>query len=234
MAHAWILDMFAHLMLAVAAVSAFRLMVVLPWRRRESEVVGTNIAYLLVAVAMAGILTPSLATLTPGVWEAIFTVLTAWFAYLIVRDVRSRGPRALTRGNRAPYLACSACVLYMLGALATTAASADGGMEGMSGLGGSPGSVARTLGYPTLAHVFELILVAYGVWDLERLLAGRESPAHESVSRTAGSELAVAGYSGTHIANGSVVRAILLSPAAAAACRVVMGITMVCALLIMS
>ena len=168
MTPAWILDIFAALMLVVAAISAARLVAVRPWQR-GAVVADTDIAHLLMAIAMAGMLTSSLTTLPNATWEVIFGVLIAWFAYRVVRDARANGVRALAGGHCAPHLAHSAAMLYMFLALAPAA----GG--GMGGMGGSSGSATGALRYPTLAFVFALVLAGYTVWDLDQLSSRRHS-----------------------------------------------------------
>jgi hypothetical protein len=164
---AWILDIFAALMLVVAAVSAARLVAVRPWRR-GAVITDTDISHLLMGLAMAGMLASSLATFPNTVWEAVFGVLTAWFAYRVVRDARASGVRALAGGHCAPHLVHSGAMLYMFLALTGSAMSGGSGMGGMGG-----GSAMQTLRYPTLAFVFALVLIGYTVWDLDQLSALR-------------------------------------------------------------
>ena len=59
MTPSWLLDLVAAFMLVVAAVSAARLAVARPWRP-GSVIIDTDIAHLLMAIAMAGMLAPSL------------------------------------------------------------------------------------------------------------------------------------------------------------------------------
>ena len=123
MTPAWILDIFAALMLVVAAVSAARLVAARPWQR-GAVVTDTDVAHLLMAIAMAGMLAPGLSTLPNVAWEVIFGLLTAWFAYRVVADARANGVRALAAGHCAPHLVHSAAMLYMFLALAAPAAAA--------------------------------------------------------------------------------------------------------------
>jgi Domain of unknown function (DUF5134) len=257
---AWILDIFAAVMLAVAALSAARLVAVRPWRP-ASVIADTDIAHLLMAIAMAGMLVSSLATLPDAAWEIIFGLLTAWFACRVLRDAHVSGFRSLAGGHCATHLVHSAAMLYMFFALA---APASGG--GMGGMGGASGPAVQTLRYPTLALLFALILVGYSVWDIDQLsggsrrgltgppfgipgavLAGAAVPA-------AGAEPAVAAFSGAAGEGGaaavsrpqaeefsegpSPVHAgnpggILLSSGMTAGCRIAMGVTMSFMLLIM-
>ena len=68
MTPSWILDIFAALMLVVAAVSAGRLVVAQPWRQgaQRTALADIDVAHLLMAIAMAGMLTASLQTLPTG------------------------------------------------------------------------------------------------------------------------------------------------------------------------
>ena len=177
MTPAWVFDIFAALMLVVAAVSAARLVAARPWRRGAAAA-DIDVAHLLMGIAMAGMLVSSLTTLGSGAWEVVFGLLTAWFGYRVMRDARANGVRALAGGYCAPHLVHSGAMLYMYLALAAPAA----GGSGMAGAGGSSGSAMRTLEYPTLAFVFALILAGYAVWDLDQLSGRRYSLASASVS----------------------------------------------------
>jgi hypothetical protein len=165
MTPAWILDVLAAVMLVVAAVSAARLVAARPWRP-GSVVIDTDVAHLLMAIAMAGMLTSSLRTLPDTAWAVVFGLMTAWFTVRVALDARSNGVRALAGGHCAPHLVHSGAMLYMFLALTTPAAAA--GMSGMAGMPVGPGPM-MTLSYPTLAFVFALILGGYSVWDLDRL-----------------------------------------------------------------
>jgi hypothetical protein len=254
MTPAWIRDIFAALMLVVAAVSVARLVAVRPWRR-GAAIKDTDVSHLLMGIAMAGMLASSLTTLSSGGWEVIFGLLAAWFGYRVVRDARANGVRALAGGHCAPHLVHSGAMLYMFLALAAPAA---GG--GMAGMGGSPGSAMGTLEYPTLAFVFALILAGYTVWDLDQLSGRRYSLASASVSPAiaapagvpamAGAEPAAVAFAvatggdsaatDTAVADGGSprsgrpqIRGLLLADGTTVGCRIAMGITMAFMLLIM-
>jgi uncharacterized protein DUF5134 len=219
MTPAWILDTFAALMLAVAAVSAARLAAA---RLGRAVLADTDAAHLLMAIAMAGMLAPGLAPLPGTAWDVVFGLQTGWFGFRVARDVRATGVGALAGGHRAPHLAHSAAMLYMFMAVAAPAA-------GGPGPGSMGGPAMRTLGYPTLAFVFALILAGYSIWDLDRLSGGRYS--------LAGRRVALAGVPATGncpvTSSGSAPAMDVLSPASTVGCRIVMGITMALMLLIM-
>jgi hypothetical protein len=163
---AWLLGAFTAVMLAVAGVSTARIATARPWRGGPGAVrADIDVAHLLMAIAMAGTLTPALRTLPGGAWEAIFGVLAAWFAYRVARDAQVSGFRALASGHCAPHLIHATAMLYMF--LALTAPTSHGG--GMSGMGGAAASTMGTLALPALAFIFTLLLVGYSVWDLDQL-----------------------------------------------------------------
>jgi len=253
----WILDVFAAIMLVVAAVSAARLVAARPWQR-GAVVTDTDISHLLMGIAMAGMLAPSLSTLPNGVWVAVFAVLTAWFGYRVVRDYQASGARALAVGHCAPHLVHSAAMVYMFAAIAAPAAG--GGMSGMSGMGGTSGM--STLHVPTLAFLFALVLIGYTIWDLDQLsglqhglaaaVAGAASPAlvgatagplvTEAVGEpgadgglAAGSSAGPDGtrQSGTASGGRSGLITVLDSPGTVVGCRIAMGVTMALMLVLM-
>lgn len=172
MTPAWLLDAVAALMLAVAAVSAVRLAPYLggavPWRR-GTAVADTDVAHLLMALAMAGMLAPSLRTLPGAAWEVVFGVLAAWFAVRVTRDARANGTRALAGGHCAPHFVHCCSMIYMFAAVAAADMGTMGGMPGMAGWAGT------SLRYPALALAFALVLAGYCIWDLDQLTGRRHS-----------------------------------------------------------
>jgi hypothetical protein len=168
----WIFDLLAACMLVVAAVSAARLAAAQPWRH-GSVIIDTDIAHLLMAIAMAGVLTPGLSTLPNVAWEVIFGLMIVWFAFRVIRDARANGVRALAGGHCAPHLVHSGAMLYMFLGM-TSAVGAMAGMAGMPGMSAGSSSMLM-LTDPTLAFVFALVLIGYSVWDLDQLSGRRYS-----------------------------------------------------------
>jgi Domain of unknown function (DUF5134) len=161
---AWLLEIFAAVMLLVAAVSAARL--ALAWRagRRADPDADIDVSHLLMGLAMAGTLVASLSTLPAAAWEVIFGALTLWFAYRVAREYRGgRGLRVLVSEHHAPHLLHSAAMLYMFLALRTAASGHPA--SGMPSMGG------QSLRLPTLALAFAFLLCAYVVADLDRVPA---------------------------------------------------------------
>ena len=251
MTPAWILDILAALMLAVAAVSAARLAAARP-RRGLADL---DIAHLLMAIVMAGALVPSLTTVPDTAWGVVFGLMTAWFAFRVWRDARANGVRALASGHCAPHLVHSGAMLYMFLALAASA--------GAKGIGGA---ALPTLEYPTLAFVFTMILAGYSVWDIDQLSGRRYGLAGVSVAvclppaglpamtGAGAAALALPQGTGNSAVTGATspalsadeavptggasagevtFRAVLLSPGTTVGCRVAMGVTMAFMLAIM-
>jgi hypothetical protein len=196
MTPAWIFDLLAALMLVVAAVSAARLVAARPWRP-GSVIIDTDIAHLLMAIAMAGVLTSSLSTLPNVAWEVIFGLMIAWFAVRVALDARANGIRALAGGHCAPHLAHSGAMLYMFLGM-TSSAGAMAGMTGMAGMSAGSSSMLM-LSDPTLAFVFALILIGYSIWDLDQLSGRRYGLAPARVS-PAGVRAGVPAMAGTESA----------------------------------
>jgi hypothetical protein len=257
----WILDIFAAIMLVVAAVSAARLVAARPWQR-GSVITDTDVSHLLMGIAMAGMLAPGLATLPNGAWAVVFGVLAVWFGYRVVRDYQASGTRALAAGHCAPHLAHSAAMLYMFLAIMSPAAGGGSGMAGMADMGGMSGMGA--LHVPTLGFVFALILIGYTIWDLDQLsglryglavaVAGAAAPALASSSAgtvgagtMSGSDAGGGGAAATPAGSGEaggrgswgggrsagMPIAILDSPGTVVGCRIAMGVTMALMLILL-
>jgi hypothetical protein len=192
----WILDIFAAVMLLVAAVSAARLVTARPWQHgaRQATLTDIDVAHLLMAIAMAGTLAASLRTLPDGAWSVVFAVMTAWFGYRVVRDAQVSGVRALAGGHCAPHLIHAGAMLYMFTAFTAPAAHGSGGMAGLAG--GMSGM--GTLQLPLLAFVFALALIGYSIWDLDQL-SGPGASGHYSlaVARVAPTGPVLAGVGAT-------------------------------------
>jgi Domain of unknown function (DUF5134) len=255
----WILDIFAAIMLVVAAVSAARLVVARPWQH-GAVITDTDISHLLMGIAMAGMLASSLTTLPNNAWAVVFGVLTVWFGYRVVRDYQASGARALAVGHCAPHLVHSAAMLYMFVAITAPAASGGSGMGGMGGMSGM-----STLHVPTLAFLFAFILIGYTIWDLDQLSSLRRglaaavargaSPALVSApAGVAGTAVAAepaagsgasglatdspagsgeAGHGGTTGGGRSGLMLMLDSPGTVVGCRIAMGVTMALMLILM-
>jgi len=161
---AWLLDVFAAVMLVVAAVSAARLAAA---RLRAGVDANADVdgAHLLMGISMAGMLASGLHTLPNNVWVAIFVAMTVWFAWRVYADSRGRTVGALAAGHHLPHLVHSAAMVYMFAAV--TAGSSTGGAGMAGGMGGMGGM--GTLRVPTLGLIFILLMTGWVVVDLDRI-----------------------------------------------------------------
>jgi hypothetical protein len=184
----FILDIFAALMLLVAAVSAGRLILDRPWRRgvMDADVDGVHV---LMGIAMAGMLVARLSTLPNGVWTAIFAVTTAWFGWFVYRESRGGGVRVLVDSHHAPHLVHSAAMVYMFAAITAPAAGHGSGMADMGGAGGG----MSTLAVPVLAFIFAIVLASYAVLDLDRLSGPAPHGSYLAAAHATPADVAVAG-----------------------------------------
>ena len=260
MTPAWILDIFAAIMLVVAAISAARLLEARPWQR-GAVITDTDISHLLMGIAMAGMLAPSLTTLPNDAWAVVFGVLAVWFGYRVVRDYQASGARALAVGHCAPHLVHSAAMLYMFLAITAPAASGGSGMAGMAGMGGMSGMGRCT--FRPWASSSRSILIGYTIWDLDQLsslryglaaaFAGTAAPAlvgasagtvgtgavagsdagGDGAAASAGSGEAGGGGTAGGGHSGGMAMAILDSPGTVVGCRIAMGVTMALMLILL-
>ena len=259
---AWILDIFAAVMLLVAAISAGQLVAARAWTRGgvwDADIAGSH---LLMGIAMAGMLVASLSILPAGAWEVVFAVITTWFAWRLWQEARGHGASALIRGHHAPHLVHSSAMLYMFAALAAPSS----GSSAMAGMAGGSAGGTQTLHLPTLAFVFVLLLIAYTVRDLDRQagadgyfhVVGRPfvpAPPALAMANAAGAAPGMPAAEGdgavmtvarhpraaqpdaapAPVTGGieAAAERLLLAPAVVKGCRVVMGVTMAFMLIIM-
>ncbi len=198
----WLTVAFAGVMLAMAAYCAARLAAAGAWRR-ESELDADGM-HLLMGVAMAGALAPPVSFLAPGVWELVFAVAAAWFAWQVARVWRGRRAGRWCCPRPAPHLAESVAMVYMLAA--GRAPASAGAAMAMPGMGAGPPAAARL---PVLAIVLALFMVGYAAWLGDRLIA---------LSRPAGAAPGPAPHTGQ--------RGPVLAPRGVACYKIAMGVTM--------
>jgi hypothetical protein len=218
---AWMLDIFAAVMLLVAEVSAGQLVAARAWTRRGSAGADIVVARLLTGVALAGLLVSGLKILPDAAWEIVFAVITAWFVWRLWRENRGRDAAAVARGHYAPPLVHSAAMLYVFAALPGLTAGFSGmSMSGMAG--GASG------GIPALAVIFALLLVALSVHDLDRR-AGVDGYFHVVGRPFAAGPAPGAGAD----LSAYTAERLLLSPAVVKGCQVTTGVAMAFTLIIM-
>jgi len=239
---AWILEIFAAIMILIAEVSAGQLVIARAWTRHGGADTDTAVSHLLMGIAMAGILVPGLSTLPNAAWEVVFAVMTAWFIWCLWRESQGRGAAAVTRSHYSPHLVHSAAMLYIFAALAGPGAKGSGmsmsGPGGMSGMAGGSSGGIPTPHPSTLALIFALLLVALTVHDLDRpagvdgyfhVVGRRSGPvALRHPPQADAAETAPRADPATYTAER-----LLLSSAVVKGCQVAMGVTMAFLLIVM-
>ena len=226
---AWLTDIFAAVMITVAAYCASRLVVARWWRRPTD--VDTDGVHVVMGVAMAGMLVTGLRFLPVGLWEAVFAAAAGWFGWRAVR-VRRGAPLSQWRCPQpVPHLVECGAMLYMYLAVPAVAVAAKSGMGGMSVTGSR---------FSVLALVLALFMFGYVAWVGDRLTAWAPAlavaasagavpvasgPEESGVLMTAtGPESARAASSGG--CAGARQGRPYLGPRCAALCKIAMGITM--------
>ena|SRR6516164_7226155 len=212
----WLAAGFAAIMIVTAGYCAGRLAVARS-RRRATEV-DADMLHTVMGVAMAGMLVPRVSPLPDGVWEALFGVAAAWFAWQAIRRGGAGGWRS---AHPLPHLVECAAMIYMFAAVPGPEPGA------MVGMGRPAGSVLA------LAVVLALFMVGYVLWTADQLtaqltahLTALRSPA---VGGVAGSELALRGVPD----QAGQLAGPALAPGLAACATIAMSLTMGYMLLVM-
>jgi hypothetical protein len=203
---AWQRDMFAVVMLTVAAYCAVRPVAARRWQRTTD--LDTDGAHVVMGLAMAGTLTASPRVLPAVAWEAVFACGAGWFAW---RAVQARRGVPAKRGrcpHPVPHLVECAAMLYML-AVAPAAGSKAGSMA----------APATGSWLPVLALAMALFLFGYVVW------VGNQLP---PLRAAAGGQPAAG-----HACAPDLTLPPHLAPRCEALCKIAMGITMGYALILM-
>ena len=243
---AWLTDIFAAVMITVAAYCASRLVVARWWRRPTD--VDTDGVHVVMGVAMAGMLVAGLRFGSFGLWEAVFAAAAGWFGWRFVR-ARHGAPLSPWRCPQpVPHLVECGAMLYMylaVPAVAAAAKGASGAMGGMSATG------AR---FSVLALALALFMFGYVAWVGDRLTALAPAPASAvpaaafplaAVRQEPGALMTATGpepvATGPEPAGdaspggcaGSGQGRPYLAPRCAAMCKIAMGITMGYVLILM-
>jgi Domain of unknown function (DUF5134) len=168
---AWLTDIFAAVMITVAAYCASRLVVARWWRRPTD--VDTDGVHVVMGVAMAGMLVAGLRFGSFGLWEAVFAAAAGWFGWRFVR-ARHGAPLSPWRCPQpVPHLVECGAMLYMYLAVPAVAAAAKGASGASGAMGGMSATGAR---FSVLALALALFMFGYVAWVGDRLTARAPAP----------------------------------------------------------
>ena len=164
MTPSWLTHILAALMLVVAAYCAGRIAFA-RLRQRPTEY-DIDVVHLVMGVAMAGMLVPSLNIFSSNrVWEVFFAFAAAWFAVRIVLVLRGRHASRTAIDHCGPHLIAALAMLYMYFAPAVAASGTSGGMAGMAGV---PAGVVETVRYPSVGLLLAAFMIGYSVLVADR------------------------------------------------------------------
>jgi Domain of unknown function (DUF5134) len=224
-------------------------------RTRRPAEHDVDVVHAMMGVAMAGMLVVGLRTLPADAWAVVFALAAAWYVWQIVPrsrtrlfgDGREQQLAAEHRHHHVPHLAMCCAMVYMLLAAPAIASAARGsGSMGMS-----------ATHFPLVALMLALVLVAFVVWDTDRLSrVARIVPAQATATRVeAGLALARARVSAVPgagvlpatdspalsadsappgaVSGGTLTAGRPVAPRLALCCQIAMGATMAYMLVLM-
>jgi hypothetical protein len=223
---AWLADVLAAVMAAIAAYEVGRLSVAAATGRTTERDV--DAFHLAMGVSMAGMLTDHLTPFSAEAWAVFFGGMTVWFATRVpwAVAVHTNAPPSL--GHRLSHVVSSGAMVYMLLAV-PSGAYAPGGMRAMASAGGTR--------LPALAVLLALALVAGTFVHGGRGLLGAEGRPQTDGAAVRADAPGAARASGRLAARLGIeapVSAPFLAPGMAAACQVAMGLVMAYMLLTMA
>ena len=175
----WLLSGLITALLVVAVVSATRVANAcwpVNWRsaapRSRSRASGNwretssiDVTYLLMCVAMGGMLVPSLAMLSPHAWEGVFGLLAAWFACRLMGNAKVSDLRSMVSGHDTMHLFHCAATVYMFSTMTTP--------YGIDLTGVLCGGIVPPLNHSLLCWVFALVLGGHSAQEFLSTLANR-------------------------------------------------------------
>jgi hypothetical protein len=169
----WLNDLFAGVMLIVAAYSTGRLVAARAWARPIHRDV--DVAHVLMGVAMAGMLVDDLNPLPNGLWELVFSALAVWFIWRCYQFLVDPGVEVYYHehvhrlSRRVIHLVMSLAMLYMYFAAAPSGSVSGGSMA----MGAATGTTAD---FALLPAAFVIALLVSAIWQLDAIGRFRTLP----------------------------------------------------------
>jgi uncharacterized membrane protein YgcG len=156
----WLADIFAGIMLIMAAYCASRLVIAAAQRRPTEHDV--DLVHVVMGVVTAGMLVPRLNPLWSSAWAAVFAAATAWFGWRVLQGYRLASPDRFVHAHHVPHLIMSGAMVYMLAAVSSSGFVSGPGMV-------RAGSAGGTAHLPPIALLLALYMIGYVMWVADRL-----------------------------------------------------------------
>jgi Domain of unknown function (DUF5134) len=204
----WLAQALAGVMVGTAGYCLGRLIYAWAFRRRSEP--GVDATHAAMGTATAGMLVPSLGTLSAAGWTVVFAATTIWFAWAMIR--RDAATDSMPRANHLGHVLGSAAMVYMVVAMPAGPAAREmaGSMPTMASVATGSEQV------PALGVILGLGLLGCAWWTALRL-TGLSVPAG-----TGGGAVQVAARSRQRGSAGVG----LLAPRLAAGCDLAIGVVM--------
>jgi hypothetical protein len=192
----WLAGALAAVMIAIAVYCAARLAAARLWHRATA--LDADGLHLVMGVAMAGMLEPRVSLLPGRVWEGVFAVAAAWFAWQAGRGRRGSTAAGWRCHYPVPHLVECGAMLYMLLAAAGTRPAGPRAGTPMPAMTASPGTAGSL---PVLALVLTLFMLGYILWTADRLTSRARANAAAAARSMAGNQARVLVTSGAAAAS---------------------------------
>jgi uncharacterized protein DUF5134 len=160
----WLAVTLAAVMIVTALYCASRL-AASRLRRRATEL-DADAVHAVMGAAMTGMLLPRLSPVPGSVWQAVFAVAAAWFAWQAIRGRRGHPPGGWRCCHPVPHLVECVAMIYMLVPVPGSWPGGQGQQMPMPGMSQDAGP-AGTL--PALALVLALFMTGYVLWTADQL-----------------------------------------------------------------
>ena len=208
----WLAQALACVMVGTAAYCLGRLIYASAFGRRSQR--GVDATHAVMGMAMAGMLVPSLRTLSTVGWTVVFATTTTWFTWTTIRP--NRAADSTHQSNRLGHVVASAAMVYMVLAMPAGPSSHD--VAGSMGAMASPATGSAQV--PALGVILGLCLLGCAWWTALRL-SGLSVPAGTgSAAAQAATTRSRRRLSGSGDGPG------FLAPRVAACCDLAIGVVM--------
>lgn len=162
MGPAWLDDLLAVVMVAIAVYEVGRLSVA--WATNRPSERDVDVFHLAMGISMAGMLTGHLSLFAAQAWAVLFGAATVWFACRVPWSVAASTNASTSLGHRLTHVVSSVAMVYMLLVMAPVSGDHGGGAMGAMSMG-----VHR---FPVAAVGLAVVLAAGVIFSAGHLRVG--------------------------------------------------------------